>query len=651
MNEASPFRSAFHLVRAQNFELANNYDKALEDLETTLSIENQKEHKGKNLSIAKTNLKLGTLHRKFGQFENAINEFEKGIDLLTTSSSTLDRFTLLEILSNLSNTLNSRANDIDYLKAVATAQYGTKIIDSLKPTFTNGLDKLLLIENAFPLFQSGIQGAYHLFKSTGDTNYIDQAFEFAEKSKSVILLEALLGAKATEFANIPDNLLERERQLKSEITHIEKQLNQLVASDIEKEDQLFKLQEEHRQLIHNIETNYKAYYDLKYNTETLSLSKTQKLLSSDEKLISYFYGHDAIYAIGLAKDSKQIERIAVDTSLENNIRKVHQMLGNADSDVAVLAKASHELYNKLLAPFISSEKEKKLIIIADGLLNYIPFGALNTKENDISYLMEKYAVSYANSATLYDQLIARDRKKGHLLAFAPTFEGEQVQIDPSRANLLPLPHNKREVEQILTSFNGQSYIGQNATLQNFSSQLSNYGILHLATHAIFNDNSPEYSYLAFSSTPTKEDLLYVSDLYNFKIDADLVTLSACETGVGELKRGEGFLGLARGFFYSGASSIASTLWKVNDASSTQLMNLFYKYLAQGDSKGLALQKAKVEFLKDNSQNARRHPYYWSGYIISGNSSPLTTKNIWWWVTLGSLFLFIAGFIMYKRILL
>jgi CHAT domain-containing protein len=648
MTEASPFRSGFHSVRAEIFELDNNYDKALQDLKKVLSIEKQKNHKGKNLSIAQTNLKLGKLHRKFGHFDKAIDEFKRGSEILTTSSSTLDRFSLLEILANLSDAFTHKENDNDYSKAVLTTQYGMSILDSLKPSFANGSDKLRLIENAFPMFESGIEGAYYLFKSTGNRSYIDQAFEFAEKSKSVILLEALLSAKALQFANVPDTLLERELQLKSEITYLEKQLSQAKAGDNEREDQLFVLQEEHRQLIDKIETNYKAYYDLKYNTETLSLAETQKLISPDEKLISYFYGYDAIYGISIDKGSKQIERISVDTALERRIREVHRMLGNSNSDVAVLAKSSYILYTNLLAPFTSSAKEKKIIIIPDGLLNYIPFGALNTKGNGISYLMEKYAVSYVNSVTLYDQLMARGKKEVQLLAFAPTFEGEQVQIDPNRDNLAPLPHNKREVEQILTSFTGQSYIGQNASLQNFTSHLSNFGILHLATHAVFDDTSPEYSYLAFTNTDSEENLLYVSDLYNLQIDANLVTLSACESGVGELKRGEGFLSLARGFFFSGASSISSTLWKINDASTTILMNSFYKNLSYGDKKDLALQKAQLSFLDVNRQNGLSHPYYWSGFIISGNTAPLDTNTYWNWIIIGIALSTFVGFLVLRK---
>jgi len=262
-------------------------------------------------------------------------------------------------------------------------------------------------------------------------------------------------------------------------------------------------------------------------------------------------------------------------------------------------------------------------------------------------LAKDKSVAYPNSATLLRQLKDKPATNQRIMAFAPGFENSMV-TDNSSHKLLPLPHNKREVEQIMNSFEGSSFLGNNASLKNFASEISNFGIVHLATHAIFDDASPEYSYLAFSPRKSEDYLLYVRDLYNMQLNADLITLSACETGVGELKRGEGFMGLARGFFYGGASSISSTLWKVNDASSTELMDFFYKNLAEGDTKDLALQKAKKAFLNTNSQNALSHPYYWSGYVLSGNTRPIVAKSNLALILLGFSIVMGGGFFLYKR---
>ena len=642
-NNNPSFYPKYHLRKAEIHKKSGEYQMALKELENSIAVARERSGNSGNSDVQMAYNEKGNIQALLGAHKMALRSYNMGIKEL--SKKDISFLKLLKSKATVENKIGTRES---FISCINTVNEGVEVLNSIKSTFKSQEDKLNLIENVFPLLESGIESVYQIYNLSSDEKYIDLLFEYAEKSKSVLLLEALLASKALEFANIPDHLLERERQLKSEITFFEKRLNQSVEKDPEKENQLFELQEDYRQLVDKIEVDYKNYYDLKYNTETSSLLDLQKLLRHDEMVISYFYGNDAIYAIGIEKNSKHIERIPLDTSLENSIKDVHRMLSDSKSDISLLAKTSYQLHLKLVAPFTKSKKKKKLIIIPDGLLNYIPFGALNTSGQGLSYLLEQHSIAYVNSATLFQQLTDRNRNEVELLAFAPRFSGEQVQLDPSRDKLLPLPHNKREVEQILTSFNGTSYINENATLHSFTSQLSDFNTIHLATHAVFNDVLPEYSYLAFSTTENEENLLYVSDLYNLQIDADLVTLSACESGVGELKRGEGFLSLARGFFYSGASSIASTLWKINDASTTTLMDSFYKNLSNGDAKDIALQKAQRAFLQSNRQNGLSHPYYWSGFIISGNTQPLVTPNYWIWIGLGILLSIIAGFLVLGR---
>jgi CHAT domain-containing protein len=429
---------------------------------------------------------------------------------------------------------------------------------------------------------------------------------------------------------------------------MEKQIKNSTDEKPEQEDALFTLKEEYLQLVRKLETEYKSYYNLKYNSSTLALEEAQKALNQDELMISYFYGNNAIYAISLDETTKSITRIPINGDLEANIKKVYRMLSDPKSNVMTLGLASHELYEQLLAPILNTQDQKKLIIMADGLLNYIPFAALNTNPEGITYLAESRAISYVNSAMLLRELRQRQPKDHNLLAFAPSFDGTVKVSNPDRGTLLPLPNNKKEVQQILTYFNGRSYMEGEASLMNFKSQLSSFGILHLATHAIFDDTAPEYSYLAFSQNgKPMEDLLYVADLYNLQLDADLVTLSACESGLGDLKRGEGFMSLSRGFFYSGAASIASTLWKINDASTTSLMNGFYKNLSQGKSKDAALQHAQIAFLQDNWDNGLSHPYYWSGFIISGNTTPLLFSYSRIWIPIVAIAVLAVGFFFFR----
>ena len=629
------FYPKYHLRKAAIYKSNGEFDSALYHLKSTVEIIEKEFSNTKNSDLPIAMNELGIIENEMNCPEKAIVYFDQALEKATENSK-WNRYSL-EILKNKAMVLNRMGSQTDLKSALQIVSQATKLIDHLKPSFKSREDKLFLIENTFPLFEMGLEAAHGAVKITGDEDFIDIAFKQMEKSKSILLLEALLASKATEFTDVPISLLEKERRLKSEITFTERELNKALSDTGTIEDHLFAIENEYRQLAEDIENNYKTYFNLKFNSKVVSLNEVQSKLEEDEKLISYFYGNQAIYAIGISKNVKNLIKIPINSTFITKTEHVRHLLADPNSDVDSLAKSSHELYRIILEPFVKSSDATKLTIIADGALNYIPFGALNTSGSGTSYLIEKHSVSYASSATLLEQLNGSSPATD-VLAFAPSFDGT-VEVDTDRSKLLPLPHNKKEVAQVLHSFSGKSFLDGSATLKNFKAELHNFGVLHFATHAIFNDALPEYSYLAFSQTGNEngDDVLFTADLYNLKTDAALVTLSACETNIGELRRGEGFLSLARGFFFSGAKSIASTLWKVNDASSSEIMGDFYHGLSEGKAKDEALRQAKLLFMERNDQNARKHPYYWAGYIVSGNNSPITKSGTSWpWLLIGTL---------------
>ncbi|WP_273274330.1 CHAT domain-containing protein [Maribacter polysiphoniae] len=647
LNDNPVFYPKYHILKSDIFAKNEEYDASLTELEKAVVKIQNTTGNTRSLFLASTYIEMGKINDLNGDPEKALSNYryaEKQFKKVGNRS-----INELKLLKNKAHTLNGIHEPKYFLASLETVDEAIHLLNDLKPTFKSQQDKLLLIEDAFPIIESGLEAIYTLHAFKADDSLIDKAFYYLEKSKSVLLMEALLNTKATKFANIPDNLLRKEIHLKSEITFIEKQLNTSKTGDFELEGELFVLKNDHLNLIQKIESGYPSYYNLKYGTKVISLEETQALLDTDELMISFFYGNNAIYAISLGNNSKKITRIPIDSEFETKIKETHRMLSNPKSDAMALGRTTYAIYEQLLAPFLKSTNQKKVIIMADGLLNYIPFAALNTNPEGINYLAESHAISYVNSATLLSELRQRQPKEHTVLAFAPSFDGTINVSNADRGKLLPLPSNKKEVEQILSSFDGRSYIDEDASLLNFKSQLSSFGMVHLATHAIFDDTAPEYSYLAFSQNgnPT-EDLLYVADLYNLKIDADLVTLSACESGLGDLKRGEGFMSLARGFFYSGAASIASTLWKINDASSATLMGSFYKNLSKGDAKDVALQKSQLHFLNTNRDNGLSHPYYWSGFVISGNTLPLSLSFNWVWTSIGAIVILVGGLFYFRR---
>ena len=197
---------------------------------------------------------------------------------------------------------------------------------------------------------------------------------------------------------------------------------------------------------------------------------------------------------------------------------------------------------------------------------------------------------------------AEFKSKG-LVTFAPSFHTSANPKDDLlalRSSLHPLRHNESEANKASEILGGKVYLAESATKNNFLKEAQHAKILHLATHGKSNGNSGDLSYIAFthsSDSLENENVLYVSELYSQSIPADLVVLSACETGIGELKSGEGLIGLTRGFMHAGAKSVLTSLWNINDAQSPKIFSHFYKNIKDGMGKSQALQQAKLSYIR------------------------------------------------------
>ncbi|HHH49502.1 MAG TPA: CHAT domain-containing protein, partial [Saprospiraceae bacterium] len=207
----------------------------------------------------------------------------------------------------------------------------------------------------------------------------------------------------------------------------------------------------------------------------------------------------------------------------------------------------------------------------------------------------------------------------NLIAFAPEFKAkdERLNLVFRQEFLSSLKYNRKEIKGISKWIKADLLTNEDATKENFLKLSPMYKIIHLATHGQANNKRGEYSFLAFSAANDSIELLHASDLYNIDLPAELIVLSACETGVGELKRGEGILSLARGFSFAGVKSILTTLWKVSDKKAASFMDFFYKNISEGLQKDEALRKAKIAYMA-NCSKREAAPFYWASYIAMGD---------------------------------
>ncbi len=612
-------------VENNHTEALNLFKDALKELEDT---------EGNGDYMAQIYNEIGELYYSNKNLRDALAYNEKALQLFTVKENfnielrANSKVTILKILNDISTIHDELGEDNNLNKVIENGFITIEKLEELRKSFFNDSDKQVLVENVLPIFELGIEASYQRYKNTANQVYIDTAFTFFERSKSTILLDALYKNNATRFSGIPDDLLEREKVLKVTIAQLEKKFK---TQDEKIQDQLFKYKREYETLIQNIEVNHPAYFDLKHNTQVVSIPKVQKSLHPGELVLSYFYGDNAVYVISITNKDKSIVKISTDNTDIQNILELQKMISDPKTTISNLAKASFQIYQKFVAPAITNTGIKKIVIMPDGILRNIPFEVLNTSNTKNDYLLNTVNISYINSATLWFQLQNSNKNKNEsLLAFAPSFNND--------SDFSNLPNATREVVQINQFFKGNVFVDKEATLENFKTNIKNHNIIHLATHAQTDNEIPEYSFLAFTPDKNKEYLLYVNDLYAMNINAEMVTLSACKSGVGDLKKGEGLLSLSRAFFYAGAKSLVYTLWNINDSSSSEIMEKFYENLSDGASKDEALRNAKLTFLEKHKEDNFKHPYYWSSFIISGNTTPLVSDSYLVWYVVASVLL-------------
>ncbi|MBK8565991.1 MAG: CHAT domain-containing protein [Saprospiraceae bacterium] len=499
------------------------------------------------------------------------------------------------------------------------------------------------------------------------------SFYFNESSKSSLLIQSLQETDALAFANIPDSLLQKEHDLRIDITWREKQRQEKLNSGLEETDTtvlrissiLFDLRQEYEALKTRFEQEYPEYYRLKYDLSTTSLAYVQDtLLSPTQTLLEYFVGDSSIFIFTVGEGRYDVVEIKKD-SLEHWVKQLQGGLygyfAQKPSErtdelyrqtMRLYIEAAQRLYAMLIAP-VQAQLTEETIIVPDGVLGYVPFEALlKAKPTQASnfatypFLVKDHRISYCYSATLLREMKEKRHKQPPtkpFVAFAPFYEGsyekaestvdvrfdtladgrDTVIVDDvvTRKEFKSLPASGEETATAAKLWRGDYFLNSDATEQRFNEVAGDYRIVHLSTHGIADARVGDYSYLAFAEQKDsiENEFLYVRDLYNTQLNADLVVLSACETAQGELQRGEGIISLARAFAYAGAKSIVTTLWTVDDSASKDLTKEFYLQLKKGKTKDAALQAAKLKLV--NGKDAKRqHPFFWAGFIGVGDMS-------------------------------
>jgi CHAT domain-containing protein len=589
----------------------------------------------KHPEVANTYFLMGEIYTKQGEYKTAVDHLQKSIyaNLIDQNYASNDDLPEIRDYFNadiLLSSLQSKAiaqealhyektlNKSDLTGSIASYEKCDEMISIIRQLRQNERDKLKLGVIAKEVYENGMRLSLILSQQTFKKQYyLEKAFQFCERSKSAVLLEAITETKAKSFAGIPQELITLEDSLKAEIAFFEQQLAS-GSGQTKFKDLLFQYQSAYHDFIDRLEAEYPAYYELKYSQQLASVKEIQSAIGPDATLLSYFVGEKAIYLFQI--NNKGIT--AYNFPKAEDFEKQATGFRNAIKykiEESVISGAK-KLHAQVLPDKLNSTST--LIILPDGVLGTLPFEAFihpdseETTLRDQEFLIKKYAIAYDYSATL---LVSRYGKTNDLpesiLLCAP------LNFDKNEVKMVNLPDSEKEVKEIRLFFmaNGEAELSTGVDASEAllkSDEIKKYKYLHFATHGQVNESKPELSRIFLAPSADQDGSLYAGEIYNLKINADLVTLSACETGLGKIAKGEGIVGLSRALQYAGANNLIVSLWQVADQSTAQLMIKFYDQQLHNNYEGYnrALREAKLSLLNSDKY---QHPYYWAPFILVG----------------------------------
>ena len=553
---------------------------------------------------------------------------------------------------NLFNTLTSKgfafkksyeiSRDIKDLEASLDAYRSAfRLVDYVGKTYESDDSRLFLNKVKYGEHAKPIDLCLDLYRQTKLKRYLEEAYYFDQQNKASVLSLNLqlqqIEKQGGEFAD----LVQKQTSLKSAITRLS--LSAALATDNKLNATIGDLEIKLAGVQQTLNRNQK-YQQLQPAQQIPSISDIQnKMLDDHTAILSYHLSERNLLILFVSKNDFDYAQQTIDEGFYKNIRLYLQDLHNVSGhDKYQGDEVSRNLYGSLVKPVRLWFKNcDRLIIIPDDELNYIPFESLRD-END-HYLLESFSIQYQYSTAILNFGKQNENfLRPNILAFAP-FIGDKME------NGYPgLKYSKEEVSELT----GKLFSGINATKQNFLIEANHYSIIHLATHASVNDSFPLRSFIAFYPSATDSShRLYAGEIYDLRLDStQLVVLSACETGSGNLVRGEGLMSLSRAFSYAGCPNIITSLWKAEDKTTAFLARRLHFHIQKGYVYDKALREAKLDLLKTDEIEPRyKTPNYWSHLVFIGNYRPETSHRDLWWVIVVTVLIALALLVFKRKI--
>jgi CHAT domain-containing protein len=605
--------------------------------------------------IGEEYLQQGKLQPAREQFNSALNTFEKLADHVN-GSATLYALGRLELKEG-----NLQAAEEYLRRSIDTTENIRRVSksDDLTASLSARVDER---------YQSYIECLMRQHDAQPDKGFNVRAFEASESSRGRALAEMLRATGGNFAPGVDVALMEKEQALRKLLRVKEDYKVQLLGSVYTKEQlvaldaEIAQLEKEHNQVVETIQSSYPAFKQITH-PQSLSLRQIQEQVITDDNtlMLEFSLGENESYVWAITRNSLTSYKLPPAARIIEQTDRLYKQLKTrpgSDQTSETLNAAARDLAHTILAPVASELNKQRLIVVAHRALNFIPFQVLSNPKNN-EPLIASYDVINAPSASILAGLSEEGRRRGRgrvLAAFgSPVFQSNysvKANGNVDIASLQSIDHDRwkqavRDIDLRGEAFepsgiqplffagrelanlrdvvgDGQSMIAVDfdASRDNLlKTDLTQYLILHFATHGFLDPERPENSGLVLSTMTrdgkAQNGFVSLRDVYQLRAPVSVVVLSACQTGLGKDVRGEGLIGLTRGFMYAGASSVVASLWKVDDEATAELMKRFYKnMLEDGMTPATALREAQNSFRQHPIWSA---PYYWAGFTLQGDS--------------------------------
>lgn len=431
----------------------------------------------------------------------------------------------------------------------------------------------------------------------------DKLWEIFNTHKSISLKKELQHKESLTFS-LPPEILLKEKQLKDSVN---KHLSR--ARSPEFDSMVFHARYEYERFIRKMETDFPAYYRLKYRNEVMPIEEIMRDLREQQLMLVFFEGANFDFVLQVSNSKCQLITIKA-TELSEVISELEN--AHEQHDLIRIKENSRKLTDFLQFDLSGL---KQLILLPDRKSWRINFNSLLVR-SDSGWVYLGHTTDL-----LYKNFVRKDSKalgNGHVLAFAHGVHMHQNKLNPGI-----LPGSLQELESIKHHWNGKFYAGEMATEDRFKSLSSGHAILHFAIHAIMDEQNPEDSYLQFYGHDSLSDgKLHAYELYNLNLDSQLAVLSSCNSGKGVPHVGNGIQSLANAFSFAGVKSIVGSRQEVSDVSAPLIMEYFYENLKLGYPKSTSLRLAQQRYLEKDADNITSAPYYWSSFYVIGEDDPI-----------------------------